>query len=92
MNRSQIERILKAAQNHGILRPRDLKKCVVARTYLQIAMQNGLINKIDRGLYVISKSEPTEHQSLIEACKQVPNGILCNLFLLPRFIILVRVV
>ena len=32
-----------------------------------------------RGLYMLTDTDFTEHHSLVEACKQVPHGVLCLL-------------
>ena len=39
----------------------------------------GVIERIGRGLYRVAGSEVTEHQSLVEACKRVPQGVVCLL-------------
>jgi hypothetical protein len=39
----------------------------------------GLLEKIGRGRYRVPGSEITEHQSLLEACKRVSQGVVCLL-------------
>lgn len=62
-----------------MLRPRDLAVHRIARQYLRLAQQRGLIRKIGRGLYVASDFEPGEQHSLVQAAKRVPQGVVCLL-------------
>ena len=41
--------------------------------------RQGLLERPSRGIYVLADAEPTEHQSLAEACKRVPHGVICLL-------------
>jgi predicted transcriptional regulator of viral defense system len=74
---SPRERIIRLANSHGILRPRDLKAIGVARQYLRRLRDEGVLEQPARGLYVLADYQPTEHQSLVEVCKRVPQGVIC---------------
>jgi predicted transcriptional regulator of viral defense system len=63
----------------GILRTQDLERRGVPRKALKKLSDQGVLEKIGRGLYRVSNSEITEHQSLLEASKRVPQGIVCLL-------------
>jgi predicted transcriptional regulator of viral defense system len=73
------EKILELAQTAGLLRSRDLQEHDIPRTYLQRLCARGLLRRTGRGLYVLANAEPTEKQSLIEACRRVPQGVVCLL-------------
>jgi predicted transcriptional regulator of viral defense system len=65
--------------NESVLRTRDLERLGVSRKDLKKLSDQGLIERIGRGLYRVAASEATEHQSLVEACKRVPRGVVCLL-------------
>jgi predicted transcriptional regulator of viral defense system len=44
-----------------------------------MAVDQGAIVRVGRGLYVPRGAKPTEHHSLAQASKQVPNGVVCLL-------------
>jgi predicted transcriptional regulator of viral defense system len=79
MGKNQSEKILKLIKQKGMLRPRDLDDCSIPRTSLQRLYQGGVITKISRGLYTLPGIHVTEHHTLAEAAKRVPNGVLCLL-------------
>ncbi|MEO6194406.1 MAG: type IV toxin-antitoxin system AbiEi family antitoxin domain-containing protein [Thermoanaerobaculia bacterium] len=63
----------------GVLRTQDLERRGVPRKELKRLSDQGILEKIGRGLYRLSSSEITEHQSLLEASKRVPQGVVCLL-------------
>lgn len=72
-------RVLKLARSNIVLRPKDLAAIGVPREYLRRLRDEGVLDQPSRGLYVLAKAKPTENQSLVEACKRVPNGVVCLL-------------
>lgn len=76
---SPRERVIRLAKSQGILRPQDLKQINVPREYLRRLRDEGVLDQPARGLYVLANSKPTEHQSLVEVCKRVPQGVICLL-------------
>jgi len=72
-------RVLELVREAGILRPRDLDAYEIPREYLTRLRNRGLLERTGRGLYVLAEAEPTENQTLAEACKRVPNGVVCLL-------------
>jgi predicted transcriptional regulator of viral defense system len=62
-----------------MVRPRDLNRQGIPRIYLTRLHRDGLLDRPSRGVYVLPDHEPTEHHSLAEACKRVPNGVVCLL-------------
>jgi len=65
--------------NESVLRTRDLERLGVSRKNLKRLSDQGVIEKIGRGLYRVAASEATEHQSLVEACARVTHGVVCLL-------------
>jgi len=82
MLQSKCEEVLDLVKKKGILRPRDLKTFGIPREYLIRLYQKGLVNRTSRGLYIAADANPGEHHSLAEACKKLPNGVICLLFAL----------
>lgn len=78
-NRDTSQQILRIVKKKGMLRPRDLDQYGIPRVYLSRLCERGLLQRVDRGLYVLPGVEVTEHHTLAEACKRIPNGVLCLL-------------
>jgi predicted transcriptional regulator of viral defense system len=76
---TRAEKILDLARKAGILRPRDLDSYNIPRTYLSRLCTAGKLQRIGRRLYVLPGSGATEHHTLAETCKRVPNGVVCLL-------------
>jgi predicted transcriptional regulator of viral defense system len=79
MPKTQIDRVLALVRRRGVLRPRDLARHGIPREHLVRLHRQGLLERPSRGIYVLADAEPTEHQSLAEACKRVPHGVACLL-------------
>ncbi len=62
----------------SVLRTQDLERLGVSRKVLKELATQGIIERIGRGLYRVAGSEITEHQSLVEACKRVPRGVVAG--------------
>jgi predicted transcriptional regulator of viral defense system len=79
MAASRKEQVLTLARRKGVLRPRDLDAPGIPREHLRRLHSEGLLLRPGRGLYVPADARPTENQSLVEACKRVPQGVVCLL-------------
>ena len=73
------KRLMKVAEEKAVFRARDLEGQGVPRTYLARWVEEGRLERIGRGLYRLLQRPPSQHQSLIEAAKRVPNGVVCLL-------------
>jgi len=73
------KRILEIVRQEGVVRSRDLKKMGILHQHLHILHNKGLLNRVGRGLYVIADAEGMENQTLVEASKRVPHGVVCLL-------------
>ena len=77
--KSRKERVLELARRAGVLRPRDLDAEGIPREYLRRLLDEGLLDRTGRGLYVVAGSKPTPNHTLAEVCKRVPHGVVCLL-------------
>ena len=77
MDRSQ--QVLQLVEQAGVLRPRDLDAHGIPRIYLSRLCDRGYLERVGRGLYVLSNADVSEHHTLAEACKRVPHGVVCLL-------------
>lgn len=75
----KTQQILDLARENGIIRPRDLAARGIAREYLRRLQRCGLLVRTARGLYMLPDADITEHHMLAEACKRVPQGVVCLL-------------
>ncbi|MGB5750350.1 MAG: type IV toxin-antitoxin system AbiEi family antitoxin domain-containing protein [Desulfobacterales bacterium] len=71
--------MLELVRKAGMLRPRDLEPLGIPRTYLNRLYKTGRLERIGWGLYVLPTANATEHRTLAEAAKRVPNGVICLL-------------
>lgn len=74
-----LEKIAKLAKTTGVLRPRDLETQGIARQYIRLAEEQGLLVRSGRGLYTPVDAKITELHTLAEAAKRVPRGVVCLL-------------
>lgn len=79
MKQTQTQRILEIVRRTGALRPRDLEQHDLPREYLYRLCKRGLLKRVGRGLYVLPDVDATEHHTLVEASKRVPQGVVCLL-------------
>lgn len=77
--KSNTQRALELVRRAGVLRPRDLDPHGIQREHLRRLLRRGQVERVGRGLYTLPGAAATEHQSLVEACKRVPHGVVCLL-------------
>lgn len=72
---------IKAAGDHagrlGVFRPRDMVMAGYSREYLRRLVSQGDVLQLGRGLYASSGFDGDQNQSLVEAAKRVPRGVVC---------------
>ena len=61
----------------SVRRTRELEAAGVSRVRLSLAVEQGFVEKVDRGLYRLAEAEVSENHSLVAAVKRVPQGIVC---------------
>ena len=79
MTESKKDRILELLKETGVLRPRDLKQLGISGGYLNKLHAEGVLERPSRGLYTLTDSEPSEHRTIAEAGKRIPQGVVCLL-------------
>jgi len=79
MPQTQEEKLLKYIMKRGIVRPHEIASRGWARSYLQRLESKGLIKRIGRGLYTTQDAAVTEKRGIAEACKRIPNAVICLL-------------
>jgi len=73
------QKILQLLETQSLLRPADLDAQGIPRITLHRLYKRGLVEKVARGLYKLPVISVSEHHSLAEAAKMVPQGVICLL-------------
>lgn len=76
---SQHSKVLALLHKKGLLRSHELVEFGIPRSALQRFVETGEIERVARGLYALPGQLLSEHQSLLEVSKQIPNGVVCLL-------------
>ncbi|PSH02984.1 MAG: transcriptional regulator [Acidobacteria bacterium] len=71
------ERVSQLVTELGVARNRDFKRAGIHTQYVGEACNAGLIERVGRGTYALSGHIKTPQQRIAEACKRVPQGIVC---------------
>lgn len=66
-------------QRLGVVRPRDVEAAGIPREYLLRLMRRGVVERSGRGLYRLADAPVTEHHSLAEVGKRIPQSTVCLL-------------
>lgn len=74
---SQIERLLRHLQRHGVVRTRDLESLGVPRVALQRAVDRGQVIRRARGVYVKADHAVTRHTDLAAVGARTPKAVVC---------------
>lgn len=75
---TKADALLRLARN-GPVRARDLEAEGIPRTYLKRLSDQGLLERIARGLYRLADAPLTELSSLADVSKRVPHAVVCLL-------------
>jgi predicted transcriptional regulator of viral defense system len=84
MASSSKDRALRQIEKTGIARPRELETRGVSRTLLSRLVEEGLVVRQARGIYVTARHAPSESHTLAQVAKRVPKAVFC-LFTALRF-------
>ncbi len=79
MPETNRQRVVDIARRQGVLRGRDLETAGISRQYLPRLCAEGVLERRARGLYGLPDGELTEAESLVEANRRLPNGVICLL-------------
>jgi len=63
----------------GLARPRELEAQGISRVQLGRLVNEGLVNREARGIYVVPRHAATEAHTLVQVAKRVPNAVFCLL-------------
>ena len=73
------QRLLRLVRRRGTIRPKDLEPLGIPRTYLQRLVEDGVLERVARGVYRRVGGPATRHATLVEVAQRVPDGIACLL-------------
>ncbi len=73
------KKIIQIIKKAGVIRASDIELQGIHRKHLAALVQNQTLQRVGRGLYRLSGTSATEHQTLGEVCKAVPKGVICLL-------------
>lgn len=76
---SAEQQILDLAKKTGLVKTSDVKSRGIPTTYLTRMVRKGTLERVTRGLYARPDNAWSEHASLAEVAKLVPQGVLCLL-------------
>lgn len=76
---TKIKQAIEFAKKHTLVRPRDLSAAGLPKDYLYQLAKVGVLQQVGRGLYRWSGKDVSQHQSLIEAAKKGPHGVVALL-------------
>jgi len=76
---TKTEHFVQALRKRGIARSHEIEALGISREYLRKLHAQGVVQRLGYGLYSLADFEPTEHRTMAEACKRVPNGVVCLL-------------
>lgn len=74
---TQADMALETLRAQGIMRLRDLMHVGVGQETVSRLVRDGRIIRLARGLYQLPDTEIEATHGLAEACKLVPNGVVC---------------
>lgn len=69
----------KAFKNAPVQRMRDLESLGLSRPRVRSLVDQGILEKASRGLYVLRSADVSENRTLAEVGKKVPHGVICLL-------------
>lgn len=76
---SKRQQVLDLLDKNDVLRPSDLVAEGLPKDYLYQLTQQGVIERVGRGLYRRPSGELSQWQSFVEVSKRVPAGVVCLL-------------
>ena len=79
VKRDGKQQVIRLARKAGVLQTSALARHNIPRSYLQRLVEDGILERVARGLYRLTDSAPSEHATIAEAAKRVPTGVICLL-------------
>lgn len=69
----------KALKKAPVQRMRDLESLGLSRPRVRSLVDQGVLEKASRGLYILRSADVSENRTLAEVGKKVPHGVICLL-------------
>jgi predicted transcriptional regulator of viral defense system len=79
MPETRQERAIRVIEKLGLARPRELEAHGVSRAQLSRLVDEGLVLRQARGIYIAARHAPTEAHTLAQVAKRVPDAVFCVL-------------
>jgi predicted transcriptional regulator of viral defense system len=79
MPSSKLQKVIKLFRKRGVVRPKELEQIGVSAVYLNKLYHDGILERPSRGLYTLKNANVSEHQTIVEASKRIPQGVVCLL-------------
>ncbi len=76
---SDEERTRRLIQEMGVLRPRDLAAHGIPPRYASRLAREGLLERVERGLYTVADGNIHEYQTVAEVSRRMPHAVICLL-------------
>lgn len=76
---SDEERARRLIQEMGVLRPRDLAARGISPRYASRLAREGILERVERGLYTVANGDIHEYQTLAEVSRRMPHAVICLL-------------
>ena len=73
------EQVLELMRQQTLMQPKDVAAAGLPRDYLHQLAQEGLVNKVGRGLYQLPDADISEWNGYVETQRRVPKGVFCLL-------------
>jgi predicted transcriptional regulator of viral defense system len=73
------DRALRLIEKHGLTRPKDVEAQGITRAQLSRLVEEGLVVREARGVYVAAGHAPTAEHTLAQVAKRVPEAVFCLL-------------
>ena len=74
---SKLDQAKRLAAGRGVLRPRDLVAHGLPAAYIRDLADEGLVERVRRGVYIRPDADLSIHESLLEVAVRVPSGVIC---------------
>ena len=74
-----IRQIRNLLAHEGMIRAKDLAELNIPRIYLSRLLEKGELERVARGLYILTDHDPTESHTIAQVARKIPNGIVCLL-------------
>ena len=77
--RDRTNKLLKLAKGKRVFRVRDAREVGIHQEYVRRLYKEGVLERVGWGMYMLANADIDEHQTMAEACKRVPEGVVCLL-------------